>query len=149
MGIFNMNLELISAIIGVSIGIGAITIAIGYAYAQFKSGGDKYKDNLIDTLKESVAVLEAKNKQQAEERTQLLTSHQVQLTDLNKELGILQGRFDEQTRQLEAYKTLLQGRDPEQIKIMTEIREALVNLNNRNYSLNITDTSKEVAKNVK
>jgi len=125
-----MNLELISIIIGICIGAGALFVGVGYAYSQWKAGGDKYKDNLIDTLKESVSVLEEKNKRLSEEKSLLIQSHQQQLTDLTRQFSEMKGRFEEQQKTNEQYKLLLQGRDPEQAKIMLEIRDFLGKLNN-------------------
>lgn len=130
-----MDTGLISALIGISVGLGTLIAGIGFAYAQFKSGGDKYKDNLIDTLKESVAILEEKTRKQSEEKSLLVTSHQTQLTELSKSLGVLQGRFDEQTRQIEMYKQLLQGRDPEQTKVLQEVHDLLTKINKNSKTL--------------
>ncbi len=117
-----LDVQLISTIVGISIGLGTLIAGMGYAYSQYKTGGDKYKDSLIETLKESIAVLEEKNKKQSEERSMLLVSHQKQLTELTTNLGILQGRFDELSKKAEEYKMILQGRDPEQLKMLTEIK---------------------------
>src|SRR3990167_2687027 len=130
-----MDTGLISALIGISVGLGTLIAGIGFAYAQFKSGGDKYKDNLIDTLKESVAILEEKTRKQSEEKSLLVTSHQTQLTELSKSLGVLKGRFDEQTRQIEMYKQLLQGRDPEQTKVLQEVHDLLTKINKNSKTL--------------
>ena len=37
-------------------GIGALMAGIGFAYAQFKSGGSKAKDELIATYKETIKI---------------------------------------------------------------------------------------------
>ena len=117
-----INIELISTIVGVFIGLGALLAGIGFAYAQFVSGGDKYKDNLIETLKESISTLEEKNKKQVEERTVLISSHQAQLTQLTKDFSELKGRFEEQAKTTEQYRELLQGRDPQMLETLHEIK---------------------------
>lgn len=120
-----MDIQTASMVVGILIGLGTLIAGIGFAYAQFKSGGDKYKDNLIDTLKESVAILEDKNKKQSEERTLLINSHQSQLTQMAKEIGELRGQLHVYQEKSRDYKEILQGRDPEQTALLKEIRELL------------------------
>lgn len=126
-----MNLELISTIVGVFSGSGILVAGLGFAYAQYKRGSSEADAKTISSLKEYIVTLEEKNKRLSDEKSQLITSHQTQLTELNKSLGILQGRFDEQTKQIDMYKQLLQGRDPEQVKVLHEIKALLSTVNIR------------------
>lgn len=113
-----IDIQLISIIVGIFIGLGTLVAGIGFAYAQFKTGGDKAKDDLIKTLRDTATAEKAERERLASERTELITSHQLQLTQLNKDFSELKGRFDEQTKRAQEYKELLQGRDPAQQKFM-------------------------------
>jgi hypothetical protein len=113
-----MDIQTVSVIVGVFMGLGTFIAGTGFAYAQYKAGGDKYKDSLIDTLKEAITLEQDKNKRLSEERTELIASHQQQITSLTKDFAELKGRFDEQAKKAEEYKALLQGRDPEQQEFM-------------------------------
>lgn len=120
-----MDLQTVSVIVGIFIGLGAMIAGIGYAYAQYKSGGDKYKDNLIDTLKATAEAERTERERLAKEKTELLMNHQVQITTLTKDQAELKGRLDEQSKKADEYKALLLGRDPELQKILSEIRSYL------------------------
>jgi hypothetical protein len=108
-----INLEVISIIVGIFGGLGVLIAGCGFAYAQWKGGGDKFKDNLIQTLKETADAEKQERERLAAEKTQLIISHQVQITQLQKETSELRGRLDEVTKQAGEYKSILQGRDPE------------------------------------
>lgn len=123
-----MDTQIISIIVGIFLGLGTLIAGIGYAYAQFKRGGDQADDRLISSQKEYIAVLEEKNKKLSEEKNQLIISHQAQLTDLNKAMGVLQGRLDEQTKVMNEYKAILQGRDPEHANMLKETKQLLTDL---------------------
>lgn len=126
-----INIETVSTLIGVFAGAGVLFAGVGFAYAQYKRGGSEADSKTIASLKEYIDTLEEKNKRLTEEKSQLINSHQTQLTELNKAIGVLQGRFDEQTRQLEIYKQLIQGRDPEHMQVLKEIKEALQRLDDK------------------
>lgn len=130
-----MNLDLISSIIGLLTGFGVLLVGAGFGFGQLKIGGSKAKDELIKDLKDAKALLEDKLAKLAEERTQLITSHQAQITELTKNLGVLQGRFDAQVKEVESYKLILQGRDPGQTEIMKEIRDYLKTLSDEKIKL--------------
>lgn len=117
-----IDLSTLSTLLGVSGSIGIVIASIGYTYAQLKAGGNKYKDDTIDSLKESLAISEEKNKHLSEEKNQLIVSHQEQITKLVKELGELKGRFDESTKLAEEYKLILQGRGPDDVTYKAEVR---------------------------
>ena len=124
-------MQTISVIVGLFIGVGTIIMAIGYFYSQVKLGGDKYKDNLISTLKETVAALEERNKRLSEEKNQLIVSHQAQLTQLTKELGELKGAFLTEQKRASEYKDLLLQKDPQQMQILKEIKSLMKTLNKK------------------
>lgn len=118
----------ILTILAIPVGVGTLFALIGVGWAQFKAGGEKFKDNTIDSLKESLAISEEKNKKLTEEKAQLLTSHQEQINKLTKELGELTGRFNEQSKLAEEYKLILQGRGPDDIKYKEEGRAFMLNM---------------------
>ena len=126
-----INIEAISTLIGMFAGVGVLFAGMGFAYAQLKRGGSEADTKTIASLKEYIAILEEKNKRLTEEKSQLITSHQVQLSQLNKDLGILQGRLDEQAKQAEIYKQLIQGRNPEQMDLLKEIKDVLQRLDDK------------------
>jgi len=137
-----LNTEILSTIFGLLAGSGALLAGMGFAYAQLKRGGSEADTKTIASLKEYIDTLEEKNKRLTEEKSQLINSHQTQLTELNKAIGVLQGRFDEQTRQLEIYKQLIQGRDPEHMRVLKEIKEVLQRLDDK--SKNNQDRNKGI-----
>lgn len=120
-----IDIQTISIIVGIFIGLGTLIAGSGFAYAQFKSGGDKYKDNLIETLKETALAEKAEKERLAIEKNQLMVSHQEQLTQLNKDLAELRGRFDEQSKKVKEYQDILQGKDPGQLKYMETMTKGL------------------------
>ena len=113
-----IDFSIISVLVGLFIGLGTLIAGCGFAYAQFKTGGDKAKDDLIDTLKESVEVEKAKAIRLTEEKTTLIESHQTQINDLNNRLGKLQGLYEASEQSRKEYLAILQGRDPSQQKFM-------------------------------
>jgi len=125
-----LDIELISTIIASFGGLGLFLAGIGYGWGQFKRGGDEVDSKLIAQQKEYIVALEDRNKKLTDERTLLITSHQAQLTDLNKQIGVLQGRLDEQTSKLEEYKKILEGRDPELLTALVEIKGFMEHLAN-------------------
>lgn len=118
----------VSTIFGFFAGIGILVAGSGYAYAQYKRGGSDADVKTIISLREYIETLEDKNKRLSEEKSQLINSHQVQITELTKNMGVLQGRFDEQAKQVEMYTKILQGRDPEMMAVLGEIKELLKRL---------------------
>jgi len=127
-----INFQLISLIVGISAGLGIFVMGIGYAYSQFKAGASKAKDDLITTLKEQADAQTQRAERVSLEKTELIKNHQEQINLLNKDLGILQGRIDEQAKKTEEYKALLQGRDPQQFEMLQKILAQLELLNKHN-----------------
>lgn len=99
-------------------GLGILASGIGFGYSQFTSGGGKAKDDLISTLKETVIVEKDKAERLVAEKATLINSHQQQINELNKQLGILQGTIAANDAKLQDYTKILQGRSPEQTQFM-------------------------------
>lgn len=137
-----LDLALISTIIGFFIGLGTLVAGIGFAYAQFKSGGNKAKDDLIDTLKETALVEKEKADRLEKEKATLINSHQSQLNDLNNKMGKLQGLYEASEKSKAEYLSILQGRDPSQQKFMEFMIEAAKSSNQITKDANkfMTDT---------
>lgn len=112
----------ILTILAIPVGVGTLFALIGVGWAQFKAGGEKFKDNTIDSLKESLQISEEKNKKLTEEKNQLVVSHQESINKLIHDLGQLTGRFEEQSKLVEEYKQILQGRGPDDVKYREESR---------------------------
>jgi len=106
-------------------GIGVLAAGLGFAYAQFKSGSGKAKDDLIETLKESIEAEKAVATRVNEEKNKLLASHQRQINDLTEKIGKLQGLYEAAEQRSKDYLAILQGRSPEQNKFMTMVTKAI------------------------
>ena len=124
-----LNPQIISTIVGFFAGLGICVAGCGYAYSSWKSGKNKYKDELIIDLKATITIKENEIIRLNEERTVLITSHQEQLTKLRTELSELKGRFDEQKEKLEDYKAIFENRDPQTLETLKEIKEGIISLN--------------------
>lgn len=106
-------------------GLGLLLAGTGFAYAQFKQGGSKAKDDLIDTLKETAMVERDKASRLAEEKQILIKNHQDQINELNKQIGVLQGRADANEKKMNEYLEILKGQSPQQITFMKQTTEIL------------------------
>jgi len=123
-----INFNYLSIIIGTFAGLGALIAGIGFAYSQFKSGGDKAKNDLIDTLKETALVEREKATRLAEEKATIVDSHQGQINDLSSRIGKLQGLYEASEVSKKEYLSILQGRDPQQKVFMEETTKILVEI---------------------
>lgn len=121
-------------------GIGVLAAGLGFAYAQFKAGAGKAKDDLINVLKETAAVEHDKAERLDGEKTALLANHQVQINQLTEKIGKLQGLYEAAEQRNKEYLAILQGRSPEQMKFMELLTNAAIE-NNKN----IVDTKKYMA----
>ncbi len=99
-------------------GVGILMAGAGFAWAQFKSGASKAKDDLIDTYKETVEADSKKISILTSEKTTLITDHQKQINEMNVQLGKLQGLQEANEKKIEEYLSILQGRNPEQVQFM-------------------------------
>ncbi len=117
-------------------GIGVLCGGLGFAYSQFKSGSNKAKDDLVQTLKDALEIEKAKVFQLNEEKNMLQKAYQEQINVLTMEVGKLKGLHEANERKIKEYTDILQGRSPEQKKFMKdtvsalgEIRKSLVRSN--------------------
>lgn len=104
-------------------GIGVLLGGIGFAYAQFRLGGSKAKDELIKTLQETAIAEREKAKQLEVEKLEQSRFHQKQINELNEKIGKLQGLYEESKDRGKEYLAILQGRSPEQQKFMEYLTE--------------------------
>lgn len=107
-------------------GIGVLFGGLGFAYAQFRSGSGKAKDDLIQTLKDTAVAEREKATQLAKEKVEQSNFHQTQINQLNEKIGKLQGLYEESKDRNKEYLAILQGRDPEQKKFMEIMSKAIV-----------------------
>lgn len=106
-------------------GIGVLFGGLGFAYAQFRSGAGKAKDELISTLKETATAERDKAAQLAKEKVEQSQFHQTQINQLNEKIGKLQGLYEESKDRNKEYLAILQGRDPDQKKFMEIMSQAI------------------------
>lgn len=104
-------------------GIGVLFGGIGFAYAQFKAGSGKAKDDLIKTLKETALAEREKATQLEREKVEQSRIHQEQVNNLTEKIGKLQGQYEELKDRSREYLAILQGRNPEQQKFMEYLTE--------------------------
>lgn len=144
-----LNAETISTIIGVFTGFGVMVAGCGFAYSSWRNGNNKYKDELISDQKSRLENKDLQIVELNKEITTLVKSHQGQITDLQKELSELKGAFAEQSKKLEEYRSILENRDPQTIKILTEIKRGvdLVNKNNQDSKEALIAAANKLEKN--
>lgn len=99
-------------------GFGILAAGCGFAYAQFKTGAGKAKDELLATYKDAVDIEKKKNHDLEQEKNTLVASHQTQINELTLQIGKLQGMVEAQDKKLKEYTNILQGRSPDQQKFM-------------------------------
>lgn len=104
-------------------GIGILFAGIGVAYAQFKTGSGKAKDDLIKTLKDTALAEREKATQLEREKVEQSRIHQEQVNVLTEKIGKLQGQYEELKDRSREYLAILQGRNPEQQKFMEYLTE--------------------------
>lgn len=124
-----LNLELISIIIGILGGTGLLVGGCGYAYSSWKKGANTYKDENIVDLKLAVKLKDEIICRLNDEKTELINTHQVQITDLIKQMATLKAQFDEQSKQLAMYSQIVENRDPETLTLLKEIKDQMIKMN--------------------
>jgi len=138
-----LNIQTISTIVGIFIGLGAMIGGCGYGYSSWKNGNNKYKDETISDLKIAIETKEKEISRLNEEKTILILSHQKQITEIQKELSELQGAFKEQSKKLGEYRSILENRNPELLGMLTEIKDGITTLNT--HGVTSGKQAKEVA----
>jgi uncharacterized phage infection (PIP) family protein YhgE len=108
-------------------GVGVLAGGFGIAYAQFRSGSTKAKDELIVTLKETAEAEQIKAERLAEEKRVLMDSHQKQINELTEKIGKLQGLYESAEKRNKEMLEILQGRNPEQKEFVEMMRKATQN----------------------
>lgn len=122
----DLTLKTAQIILEVLAGLGILIAGFGFAYAQFKSGANKAKDDLVNTLQDALKVEKDKNAELMASNTELVASHQTQLTDLTQQVGKLQGLYEQSEKQKNEYLLILQGRDKESLAYKKAVLEVMV-----------------------
>lgn len=99
-------------------GLGLLLAGSGFAYAQFKQGGTRAKDEVIATYKEQAVAEKERASRLAEEKTVLINSHQIQINELNNKMGKLQGAYEQSEKRNKEFLEIFQGKNPEQTEFM-------------------------------
>jgi len=110
-------------------GIGVLFGGLGFAYAQFRSGAGKAKDELVATLKETAMAEREKAAALAKEKVEQSQFHQTQINELSSKIGKLQGLYEASEKSKQEYLLVLQGRDPAQQKFMELLTTAAMQSN--------------------
>jgi stress response protein YsnF len=131
-----------TTIFGTLAGVGVLTAGIGYGYAQFRTGANKAKDELVQTYKEQLEIEKEKTKQMLIERETLVQSHQNQLNKLTQDVGRLQGLNEANEKKIKEYQEILQGRNPEQIEFMSVVIQSVKD--NQIFMKQTVDTLTEI-----
>lgn len=111
--------------------ISAVVVAILYSFSKLREMNAIQSKELVLTLKEELSVQKSKVERLTEENRTLKESHQIQLNELNKQIGELSGRLSELSKQNELYLNILKGKNPEQEKVLKEIRDLMKSLNDK------------------
>ena len=137
-----MDFTIITTIVGIFAGIGLLIAGIGYGYAQFRTGANKAKDELVETLEKQLEIEREKTKQWEAEKQTLVASHQTQLNKLTQDVGKLQGLNEANEKKIKEYQDILQGRDPAQQKFMEIVLKAIEA--NQSFMEKTTDILSEI-----
>ena len=125
----NFDFTIISATLGICIAVFTVVGSVVLAISTWRNSNNKIKDETIADLKTALEVKTEEVTRLNAEKTTLITSHQAQLTQLQKELSELKGAFAEQSKRLEEYKELLIGKDPKTLDMLTCIKTGIDKLN--------------------
>lgn len=101
------------------------TVVIGIfgivlAYNQYRSTQNKIDASTITAYKEQLGITEKK-----------LKDNQETMQNMNKQIGVIQGKMAEKDKQLADYKVIFQGRDPKIGEILGKVVEFMVKLDER------------------
>lgn len=127
-----LNIQIISTIIGIFAGIGLLVGGCGYAYSSWKNGSSRYKDETITDLKNVNEQKDIIIKKLNEEKSLLITSHQQQITIMQKQITELEVRLEEQGKKLTEYAAILENRDPKTLSMLAAIKDGIDTLNQHN-----------------
>lgn len=109
----------------------------GYLYSQFKFGSRGVAKEVIETYKLRQDQLEL-----------LLKEAQAQITQLSLDLASMKGQLIEKDKKLEEFTQIFQGKSPELVQILKEIRDFMKKLaeqstTNENRNVQIDQTTKK------
>lgn len=111
------------------LGICAVAVAAGIAFAQFRRAGRGESGDIIKYYKEESAsykdILEKKDNKHAEEIKKLTSDFNQQIHQLTEKFGMLQGQYNAEKGMRERAEAILKDRNPETTKFMTDTVAAL------------------------
>lgn len=136
-----MNLILWLPIINV---IGFIFLGIGTFYMQFRAGGKGVSSEVISTYREQVAQLKEEIAAEGAGREADKHSLKNEIQVLSLKLATLQGQMIEKDKKIAELTNIFQGRDPELLKILTEIRDFMKTLTNQSSTIAVRSKTNEV-----
>jgi len=103
--------------------LGFILMAAGYALAQLRLGGRGVAKEIIDNYKTRQDQLEISLKEAT-----------AQIIQLRLELANVQGQLTEKDKKIAELTTIFQGKDPELLVILKEIRDFLKRLDSQSLT---------------
>jgi len=121
--------------------LGFILLFSGYLFAQFRFGGRDVTKEVIATYKVRQDQLEA-----------LLKEAQERITQLGLDLATMQGQLLEKDKKLEEFTKIFQGKSPELVEILKEIKDFMkklseqINTNEKRNQVIDKDTASERGK---
>jgi len=103
--------------------LGFIIMISGYFFTQFKFGGKGVAKEVIDAYKIQVDQLRQELIEAKTEYFKQLDGLKTEITNLNLKLANIEGQLIEKDKKIAELTTIFQGRDPELVQILREIRD--------------------------
>ncbi len=126
---------------------------LGYLFTQFKFGGKGVAKEVIDTYRERQTQLEEQLKLAQEMTTKVTNDLKNEVQALRLDLASMQGQLIEKDKKLQEFTEIFQGKSPELIQILAEIRDFMKKLStqsttNQDRNVAIDKSTKENEGNV-
>jgi len=108
--------------------LGFIFLGIGYIFVQFRTGGKGVAKEVIDTYKTQVDQLRQELIEAKTDYFKQLDGLKTEITNLNLKLANIEGQLIEKDKKIAELITIFQGRDPELVQILRDIKDFMKKL---------------------